>query len=86
MTIVTDFGSTLCGFEGEADVAPMTPKAGLLLALSCIAAIAGVGSVFELTSGVPQLGTPITAFILALSIPVTVGSFWAAVQDARANQ
>lgn|GEM_PF-189675 len=76
----------LCGFEGEAIVVPMTPKIGLLLAVSCIAAIAGVGSVFELSSGVPQLGTPVTAVILVLSIPVTIGSFWAAVQDARANE
>ncbi|MEO1210093.1 MAG: hypothetical protein AAFX78_11175 [Cyanobacteria bacterium J06638_20] len=64
----------------------MTPKSGLLLAVSCIAAIAGVGSIFELSSGVPQLGTANTAIILALSIPVTIGSFLAAVQDARANQ
>jgi len=64
----------------------MTPKSGLFLAVSCIAAIAAVGSVFELSSGMPQLGTPTTAVILALSIPVTIGSFLAAVQDARANQ
>jgi len=64
----------------------MTPKSGLLLAVSCIAAIAAVGSIFELSSGMPQLGTPTTAVILVLSIPVTIGSFLAAVQDARANQ
>lgn len=64
----------------------MTPKSGLFLAVSCIAAIAAVGSIFELSSGMPQLGTPTTAVILGLSIPVTIGSFLAAVQDARANQ
>ncbi|MBD1912481.1 MULTISPECIES: hypothetical protein [unclassified Leptolyngbya] len=64
----------------------MTPKSGLFLAVSCVAAIAAVGSVFELSSGIPQLGAPVTSVILALSIPVTIGSFLAAVQDARANQ
>ena len=33
-----------------------TPKSGLLLALSCITAIAAVGSIFELSSGDAQLG------------------------------
>ncbi len=63
----------------------MTPKSGLLLALACIAAIAGVGSVFELSSGNPDLGSSATTAILILSIPVTIISFIAAVQDARAN-
>ena len=63
----------------------MTPKSGALLALCCITAIAGVGSVFELTSGQPELGTMTTSIILALSIPLTGISFWAAVQDTRAN-
>lgn len=64
----------------------MTPKSGALLAVSCVAAIASVGSIFELSSGNPQLGTAITAVILALSIPLTVAAFVAAVRDARANQ
>jgi hypothetical protein len=69
--------------EARRDV---TPKSGGLLMVSCVAAIAAVGSVFELSSGVPDLGTPVTAGILALSIPATIVSFYAAVQDARANQ
>lgn len=64
----------------------MTPKSGLLLAVSSVAAIAAVGSIFELSSGTPQLGALTTGIILALSIPVTVASFYAAVQDARANE
>ena len=63
----------------------ITAKSGALLALCCITAIAGVGSVFELTSGHPELGTMTTGIILALSIPLTGISFWAAVQDTRAN-
>ncbi|MBS0014972.1 MAG: hypothetical protein KFF72_01155 [Arthrospira sp. SH-MAG29] len=63
-----------------------TPKSGLLLAGSCITAIAAVGSIFELSSGEPELGGLITGVILALSIPLSVVLFWAAVQDARANQ
>ena len=63
----------------------LTPKSGLFLAISCITAIAGVGSVFEITSGQPDLGMQTTAIILALSVPMTVLSFLAAVKDAKAN-
>lgn len=64
----------------------MTPKSGILLLLCCIAAIAGVGSVFELSSGEPELGSLTTGLILAGSIPLTGVCFWAAVADTRANQ
>ncbi len=64
----------------------MTPKSGVLLLGSCIAAIAAVGSIFELSSGTPELGSLTTGVILAASIPLTGLFFWAAVQDARANQ
>jgi hypothetical protein len=64
----------------------VTPKSGVLLAGSCVAAIAAVGSIFELSSGQPQLGNLITGIILVLSIPLTGIFFYAAVQDARANQ
>ncbi|HEY9817161.1 MAG TPA: hypothetical protein V6D20_15375 [Candidatus Obscuribacterales bacterium] len=64
----------------------MTPKSGAFLAVSCVAAIAAVGSVFELSSGTPQLGAAPTSIILALSIPLTVIMFLAAVRDAKANQ
>ncbi len=64
----------------------MTPKSGIFLGLCCITAIAGVGSVFELSSGEPELGSTITGMILAVSIPLTGLLFWAAVKDTRANQ
>lgn len=64
----------------------MTPKSGVLLAGSCVAAIAAVGSIFELSSGQPQLGSAVTSVILILAIPLTGIFFYAAVQDARANQ
>ncbi len=63
----------------------MTPKSGVFLLGSCIAAIAGVGSVFELSSGTPDLGTLNTSIILALSIPLTILFFVVAVKDTRAN-
>ncbi|MBD2667329.1 hypothetical protein B6N60_02359 [Richelia sinica FACHB-800] len=63
----------------------LTPKSGFFLASSCVAAIAAVGSVFELSSGQPDLGVQTTAIILALSIPLTGLFFVAAVRDARAN-
>ncbi|MFM2310769.1 MAG: hypothetical protein RLZZ04_45 [Cyanobacteriota bacterium] len=64
----------------------MTPKSGICLLLCCITAIAGVGSVFELSSGNPELGGTVTGLILAASIPLTVLLFWVAVQDTKANQ
>ena len=64
----------------------MTPKSGVLLLGACISAIAAVGSVFELSSGTPDLGNLTTGLILAASIPLTVILFWNAVQDTRANQ
>lgn len=63
----------------------MTPKSGLLLLLSCVMAIACVGSIFELSSGIPQLGQTNTTIILGISIPLAVISFVLAVMDARAN-
>jgi hypothetical protein len=62
----------------------MTPKSGLFLGGSCIAAIAGVGSVFELSSGQPDLGVTVTSVILAISIPLTGFLFYAAVRDTNA--
>ncbi|MBD2328267.1 hypothetical protein [Alkalinema sp. FACHB-956] len=63
----------------------LTPKSGLFLAISCVAAIAAVGCVFELSSGIPQWGQAATTAILIGSLPVTVIAFLAAVKDARAN-
>ncbi|MFM7792926.1 MAG: hypothetical protein ACKO90_34180 [Microcystis panniformis] len=63
----------------------MTPKSGVLLLLSCIAAIAGVGCVFEISSGEPDLGNTTTGLILAASVPLTALFFWAAVKDTRVN-
>ena len=66
---------------------PITPLSGICLLFCCITAIAGVGSVFELSSGQPELGSTTTIAILALSIPLTAILFWVAVQDTRkANQ
>jgi hypothetical protein len=64
----------------------MTPKSGVFLGGSCVAAIAAVGSIFELSSGDPQLGGLLTGAILAASVPLAVIFFHAAVLDARANQ
>jgi hypothetical protein len=45
-----------------------------------------VGSIFELSSGQPELGGLVTGIILAASVPLSVFCFFAAVRDARANQ
>ncbi len=57
----------------------MKPLAGLLLALSCLLAIAATGSVFELSYGHPQLGVGLTTAILVVSGPGTVLSLWMAI-------
>jgi hypothetical protein len=64
----------------------VTPKSGVFLLGSCFSAIAAVGSVFELSSGTPELGGTTTGIILAASIPLTGLLFWFAVQDTKANQ
>ncbi|PSO48125.1 MAG: hypothetical protein BRC33_10735 [Cyanobacteria bacterium SW_9_44_58] len=63
----------------------LTPKSGLFLLISCVAAIAAVGSVFELSYGDPRYGVFITSIILSASIPLTGATLWVAVKDARAN-
>ncbi|GAC1497653.1 MAG: hypothetical protein NVS2B14_11650 [Chamaesiphon sp.] len=60
-----------------------SPKSGLLLLGSCIAAIAAIGSIFELTSGKPDLGNLVTGIILATSIPLAGFFFYAAVRNAN---
>ena len=63
-----------------------TPKSGLLLGGSCIAAIAAVGSVFELSSGNPDLGQLTTTLILGFSVPLGIFLFIAAIREAQAHQ
>jgi len=63
----------------------LTPKSSVFLLVSCVAAIAAVGSVFELSYGHPRYGVIMTSAILAGSIPLTGVALWAAVRDARAN-
>ncbi|MEN9252754.1 MAG: hypothetical protein Q6L58_09985 [Thermostichales cyanobacterium BF3_bins_165] len=61
-------------------------KSNLLLAAACLAAIAAVGCVFELSSGDPDYGVGVTAVILAVTAPLTVVFFLWAVKIARAEQ
>lgn len=62
---------------------PLTPKSSIFLGASCVAAIAAVGSIFELSSGQPQLGSLVTSIILALSLPAVGLLFYGAVRDAN---
>jgi hypothetical protein len=64
----------------------VTPKSGLFLAGSCVAAIAAVGSIFELSSGSPDWGSGPTTLILGICVPLVGLLFYAAVKDANANQ
>jgi hypothetical protein len=60
-----------------------TPLTGICLLGASISAIAAVGSVFELTSGTPELGMAVTGSILAAAIPLTVILFMTAVKNSR---
>ena len=64
----------------------MTPKSGLFLGGSCVAAIAAVGAIFELASGEPDLGGLVTVIILVISIPLGGYLFYAAVRNANPNE
>lgn len=60
-------------------------KSGILLLVSCVAFIAVVGCLFELSSGEPALGKGVTMIILALSVPLGVFTFIAAARVAKAS-
>jgi hypothetical protein len=60
-------------------------KSGILLLFSCVAFIAVVGCVFELSSGEPSLGQWPTILILALSVPFGLFTFIAAAREAKAS-
>jgi hypothetical protein len=60
-------------------------KSGILLLFSCVAFIAAVGCVFELSSGEPSLGQWQTIAILALSVPFGLFTFIAAAREAKAG-
>ncbi|QEQ00906.1 hypothetical protein RHP47_05645 [Thermosynechococcus sp. QKsg1] len=60
-------------------------KSYLYLLGACVAAIATVGCVFELSSGEAQLGTIPTTVILLLSLPLSLVAFVTAVRLARAS-
>lgn len=60
-----------------------TPKSGLCLLGSCVSAIASIGSIFELTSGHPELGTVVTGTILAIAVPLTAILFVVAVKSSE---
>lgn len=60
-----------------------TPLTGICLLGASISAIAAVGSVFELSSGAPELGMAVTGSILAASMPLTVVLFLTAVKNSR---
>ncbi|MBF2034526.1 MAG: hypothetical protein IGR92_03370 [Leptolyngbyaceae cyanobacterium T60_A2020_046] len=62
-----------------------TPKSGLFLLGSCLAAISAVAAAFELASGQPDWGVGPTIALLGACIPAVIGFFYAAVKDARAN-
>jgi hypothetical protein len=60
-------------------------KSGILLLFSCVAFIAVVGCIFELSSGEPSLGQWQTISILTLSLPLGVFTFIAAAREAKAS-
>lgn len=63
----------------------MVAKSYVFLGGACIAFIATVGCIFELSSGDAQLGSGVTSAILALALPLGIGLFVAAVKLGRAD-
>lgn len=68
--------------SGEGRV-PIDLPSGVLLAVSSVLAIAAVGCVFELSSGHPQYGVPLTSGILIVSLPGFLGLFYAAIRKGQ---
>ncbi|KAJ8903932.1 hypothetical protein NDN08_000463 [Rhodosorus marinus] len=65
---------------------PVNLPSSALLGLSSILAIATIGCIFELSSGHPQYGTPITVGILALSAPGFLFFYYAAIKKVKSEQ
>lgn len=63
-----------------------TPKSAIFLLVSCVAAIASVGSIFELAYGDPQLGTTLTAIILVACVPLTGICLFLAIRSVETGQ
>lgn len=62
-----------------------TPKSGLLLLCSSLAAISAVAAIFELATGEPDWGFGPTYLLVGVAVPLVGLFFYAAVRDARAN-
>ncbi|WP_204138323.1 hypothetical protein [Halomicronema sp. CCY15110] len=62
-----------------------TPKSGLLLLCSSLAAISAVAAIFELSTGNPDWGFGPTYTLVGVTVPLVGLFFYAAVKDARAN-
>ncbi|EME27153.1 hypothetical protein Gasu_52560 isoform 1 [Galdieria sulphuraria] len=62
---------------------PLNVPSGILLGVSCVLAIAFVGSIFELSSGHPQYGRELTSVILVSSLPSFLFLFYAAIQKGK---
>ena len=62
-----------------------TPKSGLLLLCSSLAAISAVAAIFELATGEPDWGVGPTYLLVGVAVPLVGPFFYAAVRDARAN-
>lgn len=61
-------------------------KSYIYLAGSCLAAISAMACTFELVSGQPDYGFPITTGVLTATVLLTVWCYIAAVGAARAKQ
>lgn len=64
---------------------PLDIPSPVLLSSSMVLAIASTGSIFELTSGAPQLGFAVTASIALLGFPTFVFLFYAALLKGAAE-
>lgn len=62
---------------------PVDAPSGVLLGVSCVLAIASVGSIFELTGGHPTYGSGPTSAVLAVTLPAFLFLFYAAIRKGQ---
>jgi len=74
-----------CSMNAGGSPPPVNLPSSALLGLASILAIATIGCIFELSSGHPQYGTPITVGILALSAPGFLFFYYAAIKKVNSN-
>uniref|UniRef100_A0A7S0BKC5 Uncharacterized protein n=1 Tax=Rhodosorus marinus TaxID=101924 RepID=A0A7S0BKC5_9RHOD len=76
-------GARSLSMDSGSSPPPVNLPSSALLGLASILAISTIGCIFEISSGQPQYGTPITVGILAFSAPGFLFSYYAAIKKGQ---